>query len=94
MTSIYGHLGSARRVAVGDIVHAGEMIGTVGKSGVENGGFKPHLHFGIRSGRMFEPERVIFTVTAQGQTDAVKLINLDEHEVELEAPSFFRCRWK
>ncbi len=89
VTSIYGHLGNAQRVSVGDIVHAGEMIGAVGSSGVENGGFKPHLHFGIRAGRMFELERVIFTVGNQGQTDTVKLLNLDEKEAELETPSYF-----
>ncbi len=89
VTSIYGHLGNARRVAVGDIVHAGEMIGAVGQHRVENGGFKPHLHFGIRAGRMFELERVIFTVGTQGQTDTVKLVNLDEKQAELETPSYF-----
>jgi murein DD-endopeptidase MepM/ murein hydrolase activator NlpD len=89
VTSIYGHLGNGRRVSVGDIVHAGEMIGAIGSIGVENGGFKPHLHFGIRSGRMFELGRKIFTITHEGQTDTVKLVNFDEKEIELETPSYF-----
>lgn len=86
VTSIYGHLGSARRVAAGDIVHAGQMIGTVGKSGTENGGYKPHLHFGLRAERMFEPGRAVMVVVLNGQADAIKIASMGEDEVELETP--------
>lgn len=87
VTSIYGHLGSARRVSVGDVVQAGQMIGVVGKSGPENGGFKPHLHFGLRAGRLFEPQRNLFTVVIQGKPGVIKLASLEENEVELETPN-------
>ena len=86
VTSIYGHLGNSRRVAVGDIVRAGEMIGAVGSSGIENGGFKPHLHFGLRSGRMFEPDRNLFLMVVDGKPDVIKLVSLDENEVEVQTP--------
>jgi hypothetical protein len=63
------------------------MIGTVGKSGTENGGFKPHLHFAVRSGRMFEPGRNLVPIVVNGQPEAIKLASLDENEVEVAMPT-------
>ena len=52
VTTIYGHLGPDRQVQVGQIVEAGHQIGTIGKQSRNvNGGYKPHLHFGVRKGR-------------------------------------------
>jgi murein DD-endopeptidase MepM/ murein hydrolase activator NlpD len=42
----YAHLGSVAELFVGESVQAGQLIGTVGSSGFEEGG--PHLHFEIR----------------------------------------------
>lgn len=45
--SLYGHLRpSDQRVSVGQIVSAGDVIGVLGSES-ENGGWTPHLHFGI-----------------------------------------------
>lgn len=49
--SLYGHLGTDRRVSVGNNVAKGQRIGTVGPSDYYiNGGWSPHLHFGIHPG--------------------------------------------
>lgn len=44
----YAHLGSVAALALGERVFEGEVIGTVGSSGLPEGG--PHLHFEIRVG--------------------------------------------
>ncbi len=50
-SSLYAHLGDDRRVKVGDLVTAGQQIGTIGrKAPIVNGGYEPHLHFGILDG--------------------------------------------
>ncbi len=49
--SVSVHLGADRRVAVGDAVAAGQVIGTIGKGrSEENGGYPAHLHFGLHKG--------------------------------------------
>jgi murein DD-endopeptidase MepM/ murein hydrolase activator NlpD len=47
----YAHLASVGRMQVGSYVEAGTAIGTVGSSGLPEGG--PHLHFEIRVGDDF-----------------------------------------
>ncbi len=84
ITSIYGHLSNRRLVAAGDIVQAGQVIGFEGHKGVENGGYTPHLHLGIREGRMFEPGVTLLTTEFKGKPMAVKLVNLSETELEIE----------
>ena len=86
ITSIYGHLANRRLVSVGDVVQAGQVIGTVAKSKLENGGFDPHLHFAIRDGRMFEPGRELFDVSMNGKQSEVKLVDFNETEAEIELP--------
>jgi biotin carboxyl carrier protein len=86
ITSIYGHLANRRLVSVGDVVQAGQVIGTVAKSKLENGGFDPHLHFAIRDGRMFEPGRELFDVSMNGKQSVVKLVDFNETEAEIELP--------
>ena len=44
----YAHLDTVADLRVGESVTRGQMIGTVGSSGFEEGG--PHLHFEIRIG--------------------------------------------
>jgi len=55
--TLYGHLNSFD-VKRGDIVTAGQVIGTVGSTGQSTG---PHLHFEIRKdGQTVNPEPLIF----------------------------------
>ena len=81
-TSIYGHL-AKRLVSVGDIVQAGQVIGTVGKKGIENGGYEPHLHFAVREGRMWEPGAVLTKLNANGTSAPLKMVSLREDEIEV-----------
>lgn len=54
-TTLYGHLGAKRLVRAGDVVTAGRMIGAIGRQHPRiNGGYKPHLHFGVLKGRLHE----------------------------------------
>lgn len=56
ITSHYGHC-AALKVNIGQIVQAGDIIATVGSSGVSTG---PHLHFEIRrNGQPEHPERYL-----------------------------------
>jgi len=56
LTSHYGHC-QGRSVQVGQIVKAGDIIGTVGSTGLSTG---PHLHFEIRKdGEPQHPERFL-----------------------------------
>jgi murein DD-endopeptidase MepM/ murein hydrolase activator NlpD len=86
LTSIYGHLGVKRLVEPGDLVAAGQQIGTIGgKHPLVNGGYDPHLHFGIRDGRVGEPGCTLFVLSLEGQqSEKVQLVALDQQELELE----------
>jgi len=49
--TLYAHLSPMMHVRPGDIVSAGQKIGSVGRTNsVENGGYYAHLHFGIHQG--------------------------------------------
>jgi murein DD-endopeptidase MepM/ murein hydrolase activator NlpD len=85
VTAIYGHLATKRLVSVGDVVQAGQVIGAVGRPGIENGGFKPHLHFGLHDGRMFEPGCTLFTIHLNGKPVSITLVDLKDKEVELKS---------
>ena len=85
VTSIYGHLAQQRLVSVGDVVKAGQIIGVVGKPGIENGGYKAHLHFAILEGRMAEPGAELFKSPWGGRQTPVTLVSLNEQEVEVKA---------
>ncbi len=85
VTSVYGHLSNRRLVAAGDIVQAGQVIGFEGHKGVENGGYPPHLHLGIREGRMFERGMELVSFKLNDKPVKIKLANLSENELELQA---------
>jgi len=56
MVSVYGHLAFDVLVRAGDVVKAGQRIGTQGLStSVENGGYGSHLHFGLGDGPFRRP---------------------------------------
>ena len=85
-TTIYGHLGSDRRVAIGDVVSAGQQIGVIGRHHPRiNGGYNPHLHFGVREGRKAEVGAVLLRFRLNGDLHDVKLAALHEDYVELAA---------
>ncbi|HYF48861.1 MAG TPA: M23 family metallopeptidase [Planctomycetota bacterium] len=49
--SLYGHLSPFLLVKPGDVVSAGQKIGSIGRQlSSDNGGYFAHLHFGIHSG--------------------------------------------
>jgi murein DD-endopeptidase MepM/ murein hydrolase activator NlpD len=81
-TTIYGHLANERLVKVGDFVRAGQQIGTIGTTRV-NGGYKPHLHFGVRQGRMAEVGRKLIDLTFNGNQVPLKIAELREDAVVL-----------
>ncbi|MBW3542488.1 MAG: M23 family metallopeptidase, partial [Planctomycetes bacterium] len=85
VTTIYGHLDTNRLVKAGDIVTAGQPIGTIGREHPQiNGGYRPHLHFGIREGRMAERGRVVLPLSFPGGTTQLRIAKLNEDELELE----------
>ena len=74
VTTLYAHLGLDRQVRTGDIVAAGQQIGTIGhKFDTANEDHTQHLHFGVREGRIAESGATLFTLTRMGQTLPVKL---------------------
>ena len=49
--TVYAHLSPLIHVCPGDIVTAGQKLGSVGRTNsVENGGYYAHLHFGVHQG--------------------------------------------
>lgn len=55
-TSHYGHC-ETFRVKTGERIAPGQVIGTVGSTGISTG---PHLHFEIRfNGKTYDPERLL-----------------------------------
>jgi murein DD-endopeptidase MepM/ murein hydrolase activator NlpD len=92
VTSIYGHLGNKRLVNKGDTVRAGQVIGFIGKAGVENGGFKPHLHFGLRDGRMFEPGCKLMTMIINGRPSTMTLVGFTDTEAAIKMEDFLPAR--
>jgi murein DD-endopeptidase MepM/ murein hydrolase activator NlpD len=85
--SIYGHLDTNRRVKMGDIVKAGQHVGNIGrKSPQSNGGYDPHLHFGIREGRMIREGMVLFRVKDGEKSYDAKIATFDEERIQLVLP--------
>lgn len=87
VTSVYGHLGTDRRVKAGDIVGAGEQIGTIGRQHLRvNGGYKPHLHLGIRKGRIAEEGSPLLQLAVNGRRCEIVLVALDKEWSEVRVP--------
>jgi murein DD-endopeptidase MepM/ murein hydrolase activator NlpD len=82
VTTVYGHLDSKLLVSTGDVVKAGQPIGTIGATRV-NGGYKPHLHFGVRDGRMLEKGRPFLAMDLNGEQMLLKVDEVTEEQVLL-----------
>ena len=84
-TSLYCHLGGNRLVKQGDVVTASQQIGSIGEnSPAINGGFDPHLHFGVHEGRLAEPGCSLGDLRFLGRETPVKLVALGEEEIEID----------
>ncbi len=84
VTTIYGHLNSKRFVTAGQIVTAGQPIGTIGRQHPRiNGGYKPHLHFGVRKGRLVEEGTALTQFVVNGRAGKIIVKSLGEREVEV-----------
>jgi hypothetical protein len=88
--SLYGHLGTDRLVSAGDLVTAGQQIGTIGRKGAYiNGGYNPHLHFGIRDGDWLEPGHLLMSLQISGQATEVRLAEIGEERIKVSmTPEF------
>ena len=84
VTSIYGHLDSGRQVKVGDIVRAGQPLGAIGNTRV-NGGYKPHLHLGLREGRMAEAGRKLVLMSPERAGSLLSIVEVRESTVVLSS---------
>lgn len=84
-TSVYGHLDTNRLVDAGETVVAGQMIGRIGaKNPYINGGYIPHLHFGIREGRMGEENGIFRVKPIDGKFFALRMTSIDEDKIIVE----------
>jgi murein DD-endopeptidase MepM/ murein hydrolase activator NlpD len=81
-TTIYGHLANQRLLDVGDVVRAGQQIGTIGTTQV-NGGYKPHLHLGFREGRLAEIGRKFLVMTTDGKPTVLEFAELRDDNIVL-----------
>ena len=81
-TTVYGHLANDRFVKAGEIVRAGQQLGTIGTARV-NGGYQPHLHFGVRTGRIAEVGRKLMGFVYEGKQLMLTIAELAEDKVVL-----------
>jgi murein DD-endopeptidase MepM/ murein hydrolase activator NlpD len=87
-TTLYGHLGADRLVKAGEVVEAGQPIGFIGRQHKQvNGGYKPHLHFGVREGRLVERgATLVDMIDREGKRASVKIAEIGQQETEVEVP--------
>lgn len=85
--TLYAHLGDDRRVRMGDVVFAGQEIGSIGrKSNNVNGGYEPHLHFGVREGTLLPKGSGLFHVPIVNRQTLVRLDEAGEETISLQMP--------
>jgi murein DD-endopeptidase MepM/ murein hydrolase activator NlpD len=82
VTTVYGHLDTKLLVALGDIVQTGQPIGAIGSKRV-NGGYLPHLHFGVRTGRIVEKVRALMPVSVGGRITTLRIQDFTEERLVL-----------
>jgi murein DD-endopeptidase MepM/ murein hydrolase activator NlpD len=87
ITTVYGHLGLDRLVEAGHVVSAGQQIGTIGRKNHRiNGGYTPHVHFGVREGRNAEIGSALLRVNMAGRSSELTLTALGQDSIELQLP--------
>lgn len=85
VTTFYGHLGDKRLVKTGDVVKAGQRIGSIGKqSRAINGGYKPHLHFGVAYGRKLEKGRTLSTIRQGTTIIPINVVDFNQEWIEVD----------
>jgi murein DD-endopeptidase MepM/ murein hydrolase activator NlpD len=93
VTTVYSHLDSKLLVSQGDIVRKGQPIGTIGATRV-NGGYKPHLHFGVRRGRILEKGRPFIAVNVTGTPALFKIDDVTKENITLTAVKTCRSAFR
>lgn len=88
-TTIYGHLATKRFVERGDVVKAGQPIGTIGRQHFRiNGGYKPHLHFGVLDGRMVKKGVPLFRLASSlGIKAEAQVVEVGADWVQVDLPA-------
>lgn len=95
VTTLYGHLANRRLVEIGDIIKAGQPIGEVGKNSKQiNGGYQPHLHFGVRQGRRAERNTIVTKLSHAGNIEPIRCVEPTETEIEITLPQWAALRSK
>ncbi len=86
-TTVYAHLDNNRPVHTGDIVMAGQLIGHIGrKSPLINGGYEPHLHFGVRTTLMGRHGMPFMQIPIGGKPELIKVDEVGETTTSLLVP--------
>lgn len=80
-TTMYLHLANRRQVKIGDIVAAGQQIGTIGRK--VSRGPPPHVHVAVREGRMAEPGCILLGADVNEKKHTIRLVRVDEEEIEI-----------
>ncbi len=96
VTSVYGHLDTERLVKAGDIVQPGQVIGKIGRRHRDiNGGYVPHLHFGLRDDRLAEIGATLLELELEGKRYPLTIMTLQEDWVTIDVPPFVEgdIRW-
>lgn len=81
VVSLYGHVSTRRgfEVAEGEVVSRGQLVAYIADDDEDGGTWRPHLHFGIRSGRYTLEERICDIWLYVGYTRACAEITHEEY---------------
>ncbi|MCW8129526.1 MAG: peptidoglycan DD-metalloendopeptidase family protein [Planctomycetota bacterium] len=93
--SVYGHLSPFLTVRPGEVVRAGQRIGSIGRSFAwENGGYAAHLHFGLHHGpyvQLYKPGQPI-DVRFEGYLYVGRVLHSDPENTEVEIQTWYGRR--
>jgi murein DD-endopeptidase MepM/ murein hydrolase activator NlpD len=83
--SLYGHLSDERLVRQGDVVIAGQQIGSIGRNDARvNGGYDPHLHFAVSDGPCVRAGAEVVKLAVNGEPVRVMLSGLEETRMRVD----------